>query len=109
MNYDIINMFTQQLNIISFKNNISDENIKSMAKLNTSMVHSKEGESNFFIEFNIMGVDNPISLNWIACVILKVNNKEIDKLNENQLLNDETIKKFKIKLARFDNVNRFFI
>lgn len=93
MNYEIIKLYTEQLNISSFKNNVDEENIESLAKFNTSVISlNQEYLYNFLIEFTIRAVDNPITLYWRGIGILKYEGD--DKLTEDILLNDENIIKF---------------
>ena len=94
MNYSIVNLYTEYLNLSSFKNNVGDENnIESLAKVNTSVIPLKqENLYHFLIEFTLRAVNNPIILNWRGVVILEYDGSE--KLTDDILFNDENIVKF---------------
>lgn len=91
MNYEIVNLYTERLNMSSFKNSFDDkDNIESMAKFNTSIIPIKQGNLyTFLIEFTLRAVNNPIQLDWTGVGILKYNGS--DELTEEILLNDESI------------------
>ena len=38
MDYEIVNLYTEHLNISSFKSIVDEENIESLAKFNTSII-----------------------------------------------------------------------
>lgn len=93
MNYKIVNLYTEQLNISSFKNIVDEENIESLAKFNTSLIPLKEENLyNFLIEFTLRAVNNPITVDWRGIGIIKYD--ESDNLSEDILLNDENIEDF---------------
>ena len=50
MDYKIIKLYTEHLNLSSFKNSVDEENIESLAKFNTSIIELKqENLYNFLI------------------------------------------------------------
>ena len=55
MNYKIVNLYTEQLNISSFKNIVDEENIESLAKFNTSLIPLKE--ENLYSNFGVDSFD----------------------------------------------------
>ena len=93
MDYEIVKLYTERLDISSFKNSMGNENIESIAKFTTSIVPIEQSEtSTFVIEYSMRGVNKPISLNWVAIAVLKQDKSDNRKLNEKILLNDEQIK-----------------
>ncbi|MBR6993930.1 MAG: hypothetical protein IKH85_07635 [Methanobrevibacter sp.] len=93
MDSKIINIYTERLNMSSFKNSFDEDNIESLAKFNTSVIPQKqENLYTFLIEFTLRAVNNPISLDWVGVVILEYAGDE--KLTEDSLLEDENIKGF---------------
>ena len=54
MDYKIVNLYTEYLNISSFKNRVNEENIESLARFNTSIIPlNQENVYNFLIEFTL--------------------------------------------------------
>jgi hypothetical protein len=93
MDYEIVNLYTEHLNISSFKSIVDEENIESMAKFNTSIIPlNQDNLYNFLIEFTLRAVENPITLEWRGIGIIKYEGQ--DNLTEDVLLNDETIEEF---------------
>lgn len=93
MNYKIIKLYTEKLNISSFKNSFDEEDIESMAKFNASIFPPKKGEEYIFMmEFQLRAINKPINLDWVGIGLLKYNGD--GKLTEDSLLEDENIKGF---------------
>lgn len=93
MSYEIVDLYTEQLNISSFKNSFQEENIESLVNVYSSIIVPKQGELyTFVIDFKLRAVNNPIFLNWRGIVIVSYNGS--DKLTEDMLLNDENIRTF---------------
>ena len=94
MGYEIIKLYTEKLDISSFKNNIEDEHIESVAKFNTSIIPAKDEKiSTFIMEYSLRGTNKPISLNWIGICLLNIENSD-EPLTEEILLDDDNIKNF---------------
>ena len=90
MDYKIIKLYTEHLNLSSFKNSVDEENIESLAKFNTSIIELKqENLYNFLIEFTLRAVNNPITLNWRGVGVIEY--KGFEELTEDIFLNDENI------------------
>lgn len=90
MNYEIVELYTEQLNISSFKNSFQEENIESLVNVNTSIIVPKQGDLyTFVIEFKLRAINNPIFLNWRGIGIVAYDGP--NKLTEDMLLNDKDI------------------
>lgn len=93
MDYQIINLYTERLDLSSFKNRFEGENIESMAKFNTSIIPPKTGNLyTFLIEFSLRAVNNPVALEWVGVGILEY--EGVNQLTEDILLDDESIVEF---------------
>lgn len=92
MDYEIVNLYTESLNLSSFKNSFDEDNIKSLAKCDVSLIPENDNMYTFLIEFILRAVNNPLTLQWIGVGILKYEGDE--KLTEDILLNDEIIRNF---------------
>lgn len=93
MNYQIVNLYTEQLNLSSFKNSFEGDNIESLAKFNISIIPPKKDNLHtFLIEFTLRAVNNPVAVEWVAVGILKYDGS--DNLTEDVLLEDESIVMF---------------
>lgn len=93
MNYEIVKLYTEHLNMSSFKNSFEGDNIESLAKFNTSIIPPNQGNLyTFLIEFTLRAVNNPIILDWRGVGILKYDGE--DELTDDVLLDDVNIIEF---------------
>ena len=95
MNYKLIKMYTERLDISSFHQLVNGDEIKLGVNFNTSLLPSEnENILIFKIDYSIRSMYMPISLNWVGICILEFNEAPINKIESDIFLENEDIKNF---------------
>ncbi len=95
MKYNIIKVYTEKLNMVSFYKFINQESLNLSVTFNNSLLNTdNEKEKSLKMEYSIDVLNAPISLNWISVAILEFEDVPSEELNAEDILNDDIIKDF---------------
>ena len=95
MDYKISKLYTENLEISSFKNLLVDEKINLCIDFHTTVL-KPNGKFIFKMYYSIDALENPIYLNWIGVAILETENSDVE-INEKDILSNKKIKEFIVK------------
>ena len=96
MKYNIIKLYTEKLDIISFQNFIEPNTLLGLiVNFNTSILPTDSEDIRLLkIQYSINASNAPISLNWVGMCTLKFDDAAPDNLNAESFLDNEAIKEF---------------
>lgn len=96
MKYNILKLYTEKLDLISFQNFVEDETVLGLiVNFHTSLLKTDyENIRLLKIEYTINASNAPISLNWIGTGILEFEDVPPENLNAEPFLDNDIIKDF---------------
>lgn len=94
MNYKIIKLYTEKLNIYSFRQPINGDDIELGVTFSTSLISVEDDIYLFKVDYNTRSMNKPISLSWTGICVLQFSEKIKEKINLSLLLENEEIKNF---------------
>lgn len=96
MKYNIVKVYTEKLDILSFQKFVEDNTeLSLLVNFNTSLQKTDvENELLLKIEYTLNASNAPVSLNWTGVAILNFEEHFTDKLNSASFLENDIIKDF---------------
>lgn len=94
MDYKIKKLYTESLNTSFFPEFLKDDKVGLIVNFNTSIIPKNEKIFLLKIVYSVTTNKAPVYLNWVGVCILEFEDKCLEKINSDNLLNDPVIKEF---------------
>lgn len=106
MYYEIKRLYTESLNTSFFPEFLKTDQVQLLVNFNTNIIPYDEKIFSLNMVYSVTTNKAPIFLNWVGVCVLEFEDKCVDDINSDKLLNNPRIKEF---LDEVVNKLSFFI